>query len=230
MLETILSQGLLVVSIALAMHGAFTLYLMLYTWWQPERLRETQSPSSFEPPRHRFTALLPARHEQEVIAETIERVWRADYPHELLEVVVVCERGDGATIAEARRAIDAIQSPNVRLAVFDDFPINKPHGLNVGLQASTHEVVTIFDAEDDVHPEIFQIVNTLMVRNGASIVQAGVQLMDFESNWFAVHNVLEYYFWFRSRLHFHAGVGDGASGRQHRLSDARPGGSGGRLG
>jgi glycosyltransferase XagB len=31
--------------------------------------------------------------------------------------------------------------------------------------------------------------------------------MDFSSRWFAVHNVLEYFFWFRSRLHFHAEVG-----------------------
>ena len=31
--------------------------------------------------------------------------------------------------------------------------------------------------------------------------------MNFRSSWFAVRNVLEYYFWFRSRLHFHARVG-----------------------
>lgn len=28
--------------------------------------------------------------------------------------------------------------------------------------------------------------------------------MNFESSWWALRNVLEYYFWFRSRLHFHA--------------------------
>jgi cellulose synthase/poly-beta-1,6-N-acetylglucosamine synthase-like glycosyltransferase len=31
--------------------------------------------------------------------------------------------------------------------------------------------------------------------------------MDFSSSWYAVHNVLEYFFWFKSRLHFHARVG-----------------------
>jgi glycosyltransferase XagB len=35
-------------------------------------------------------------------------------------------------------------------------------------------------------------------------VQGGVQLMNYHSNWYSVRNVLEYYFWFRSRLHFHA--------------------------
>jgi cellulose synthase/poly-beta-1,6-N-acetylglucosamine synthase-like glycosyltransferase len=46
-----------------------------------------------------------------------------------------------------------------------------------------------------------------MIQRGAGIVQAGVQLMDFRSTWFAVHNVLEYFFWFKSRLHFHARIG-----------------------
>ena len=95
MFEGLLTSTLLVLSIALACQGGFTLYLMLYTWWQPERQAQTRSPEVFAAPTLRFTALLPARHEQEVIAETINRVWGADYPHELLEIVVICERGDG---------------------------------------------------------------------------------------------------------------------------------------
>jgi cellulose synthase/poly-beta-1,6-N-acetylglucosamine synthase-like glycosyltransferase len=58
-----------------------------------------------------------------------------------------------------------------------------------------------------VHRDVFNVANTVMQRDGAGIVQAGVQLMDFQSTWFAVHNVLEYFFWFKSRLHFHARVG-----------------------
>ena len=38
-------------------------------------------------------------------------------------------------------------------------------------------------------------------------MQAGVQLMNFRSSWLTVRNVLEYYFWFRSRLHVHARQG-----------------------
>ncbi|MBV9170879.1 MAG: glycosyltransferase [Chloroflexi bacterium] len=207
MSELLTSYILLAISVLLTAHAGFTLYLMLYTWWRPERLSATRSPSTYEVPRLRFTALLPARHEEAVIAETIARVWDANYPRALLEVVVICEAGDVATIAEAQRAIDAINHPNVRLATFSDGPVNKPHGLNVGLRLSQHEIVTVFDAEDDVHPDIFQIVNTIMLREKASIVQAGVQLMDFNSHWYAPHNVLEYFFWFRSRLHYHASVG-----------------------
>lgn len=207
MLEAAVGDGILVLSIALACQGGFTLALMLYSWWRPERLEESASPSSYREPELRFTALLPARHEEDVIAETIARVWRVNYPKSLLEIVVICERSDTGTIAQAEQAIAQIGDPNVKLVIFGDTPINKPHGLNLGLRASSHEIVTVFDAEDDVHPDILQVLNTIMLRDRTPIVQAGVQLMDFDSSWYAVHNVLEYFFWFKSRLHFHTRVG-----------------------
>ena len=95
----------------------------------------------------------------------------------------------------------------MRVITFSDKPINKPHGLNVGLRNTTHEVVTIFDSEDDIHPDIFNIVNTVMSTEGARVVQCGVQLMNYHSRWFSALNVLEYFFWFKSRLHYHAALG-----------------------
>jgi cellulose synthase/poly-beta-1,6-N-acetylglucosamine synthase-like glycosyltransferase len=43
-----------------------------------------------------------------------------------------------------------------------------------------------------------------MLNEGVRVVQSGVQLMNYDSRWFSAHNVLEYYFWFKSRLHAHA--------------------------
>jgi len=51
------------------------------------------------------------------------------------------------------------------------------------------------------------VVNTVMLEEETGIVQSGVQLMNFRDHWFAAHNCLEYFFWFKSRLHFHAAVG-----------------------
>jgi cellulose synthase/poly-beta-1,6-N-acetylglucosamine synthase-like glycosyltransferase len=67
--------------------------------------------------------------------------------------------------------------------------------------------VTIFDAEDEVHPDIVSIVNSVMVNEGVNVVQSGVQLMNYKSNWYSTFNVLEYFFWFRSRLHYQARFG-----------------------
>src|SRR5260370_8640862 len=90
------------------------------------------------------------------------------------------------------------------MVVFRDGAINKPHGLNAALQHADKDVVTIFDAEDDIHPEIFNVVNTVMLNEQVKVVQGGVQLMNFDSNWYSALNVLEYFFWFKSRLHYHA--------------------------
>ena len=63
--------------------------------------------------------------------------------------------------------------------------------------SNSFEVVTIFDAEDDIDPNIFNVVNTTMLDEPVNVVQAGVQLMNFTDHWFSIHNVLEYFFWFR---------------------------------
>ena len=209
MLLTIVYALVLVISVVLTAQAAFTLGLMLYTWARPERLEESDSPDEYLPPRLSFTAILPAKNEEGVIGDTLRRVWEADYPEELLEVVVVCEESDRGTIEEAEEVAREIGHPGVRVVTFsgEDGPVNKPRGLNVAFRETKNEVVTIFDAEDDVHEEIFDVVNTTMLQKGAGIVQAGVQLMNYGSSWYSVQNVLEYFFWFKSRLHFHAKVG-----------------------
>src|SRR5262249_22099082 len=140
----------LVLSILLTGQSIYTLYLMLYTWDQPEAYARAQAPEQFLPPSISFTVMLPARHEEDVIATTLERVVSAHYPIELLEVVVICADDDTGTIEEAQRKIDAWRAKgtaNLRVLTFSDKPVNKPHGLNVGFRNTKNEVVTIFDSE-----------------------------------------------------------------------------------
>jgi cellulose synthase/poly-beta-1,6-N-acetylglucosamine synthase-like glycosyltransferase len=201
---------LITVSLLMLAQVSFSTFLMLYTWNDARRSDEFAAPQPFAAPEKSFTVLLPARHEEEVIQHTIEGVLRANYPRELLEVVVVCRIDDGGTITKVQEKIVELVGrgiANVRLIVFQDLPINKPHGLNIGFRNTHNQVVTIFDSEDEIHPDVFNIVNTAMVTEGVNVVQAGVQLMNFDSRWFSALNCLEYFFWFKSRLHYHAAVG-----------------------
>jgi len=198
---------LLLVSLMVFTHALFSLHLMLYAWEHPERLEATRGPASFEPSRTTFSVLLPAYREEAVIYDTITRIWAANYPHHLLELIVACHADDVGTIAEATRAIRTIRSDRARIATFSTPPINKPHALNVAFRQASGEVVTVFDAEDDVDPFLFDVINTVMLREDVGVVQAGVQLMNHRDHWFSLLNCLEYFFWFQSRLHFHAKVG-----------------------
>jgi len=94
---------LLTISLVLLAMSLLALNLMLYSWENPERLRASSAPGSFLAPQHSFAVLLPARHEEAVIYETIKRVWSANYPPSLLEIVVICHADDTGTIAEAQR-------------------------------------------------------------------------------------------------------------------------------
>lgn len=198
------------ISLLLFAQVSYSTYLKLYTWNDANRRNKYRAPAKFIPPQKSFTVLLPARHEEEVIQQTIQGVLDTNYPRDLLEIVVICRVDDEGTINKVRQKIAQLDSQNVtnvRLIIFGDTPINKPHGCNVGLRYTRNEVVTLFDAEDQVHPDIFNVINTVMVTEGFNVVQAGVQLMNFDSQWFSAHNVLEYFFWFKSSLYYYSELG-----------------------
>ena len=199
---------LLLVSVLVTIQSAHTLYLTLYTWNQPRS--EAIAPETFRAPWLSFTVMLPCLHEESVIQATMGRVAGANYPPQLLQVLVVCSADDRGTISKAEEKIDALREEgleNVSLVVFHDGPVNKPHALNCALPYAANDVVTIFDAEDDMHTDIFNVINTIMLDERVRVVQAGVQLMDIDSSWYSPLNVLEYFFWFKSRLHYHARLG-----------------------
>jgi glycosyltransferase XagB len=203
-----LSAVIITISIVLCIQGIFTLMWMLYTWENPLKAKDYQSPSVYLPSKITFTALIPARNEEKVIGDTIKAVSDIDYPEELKEVIILCRNDDENTITTVNKAINSIGKKNIRLVIYDDLPINKPHCLNVGLANSKKQVVTVFDAEDQPHQDIYNIVNTLMTSEQVDVVQSGVQLMNYRSHWFSSINVLEYFFWFKSGLHFFSRIGN----------------------
>jgi cellulose synthase/poly-beta-1,6-N-acetylglucosamine synthase-like glycosyltransferase len=207
---TVVAFLFLLISLGLFAQALYSNFLLIYIWDKPGRIDGRDGPESLLPPQLRFTLLVPARHEEQVIAQTIQQVARIDYPPELLEIIIVCERNDCGTIRAARCGIRSVlspSSPRLRLATFSDGPINKPHGMNKALQIATGDVVGVFDAEDDVQPGILHTVNTILLREPVDVVQGAVQLVNHESRWFSALNCVEYFLWFNSRLHHDALAG-----------------------
>lgn len=196
----------IIFSVFLSLQNIFTLVWMLYGWSRPENEKLIYPPKKMLLPQLSFTALIPARHEENVIQDTILAVDKMNYPEELKEILILVRDDDTKTIVKAQEVIEKIGKPSVRLITFDGFPINKPHGLNIGLKKAAGQIITIFDAEDEPHRELYNVVNTIMLSESVDIVQSGVQLMNYNSKWFSAFNVLEYYFWFKSGLHFFSRV------------------------
>ncbi len=187
--------------------AAYSTLLLLYAWDVPDRSGGVPYGGDQRQPKLRFSLLLPARHEERVIAQTIRQLRRLDYPRELTEIIVICEQSDVGTIRAARDALAGLPPEHGRVVTFADGPVNKPHGLNKGLAVAGGDVVAVFDAEDDVQPGILRMVNTIMLEEPVDLVQGAVQLMNHESRWYSALNCVEYFLWFNSRLHHDAWAG-----------------------
>jgi len=188
-------------ALALTVIAVTSLWWMLHAWRTPASLVATGFPTSATDPAHSFSLIVPARHEEAVLGATLERLVGSHHPR--FEVLAVVGDDDPDTRVVAEEA--AARHPDrIRVLVDESQPKNKPKALNTALAACTGTVTAVFDAEDEVHPELLRHVDARFCDTGADVVQGGVQLMNYRSSWYALRNVLEYYFWFRSRLHFHA--------------------------
>ena len=195
--------ALVIVSLGLTVVALTTLWWMLHAWRSTDSLQATSFSSSPVEPRRSFTLLVPARHEEQVLGHTLDQLAASDHPD--FEIIAIIGHDDPGTEAVARAA--EARHPGVVSVVIDDSePKNKPRGMNTALPHARGDVLGVFDAEDEVHPRLLRLIDSRFSETGADLVQGGVQLMNVRSSWWAMRNCLEYYFWFRSRLHFHAGA------------------------
>ncbi|WP_082474014.1 glycosyltransferase [Curtobacterium sp. Leaf261] len=194
-------SALIAISVLLTCIALSTLWWMLHAWRSRDALKSTSFSTDPLPAAHRFTLLVPGRHEQDVMGQTLDMLAMQDHPD--FEIIAIVGEDDPETDRVVREA--AARHPElIRVVVDDTLPKNKPKAMNLALQYATGDIVGVFDAEDEVYPKLLTLVDSRFQETDADVVQGGVQLMNFKSSWWSLRNVLEYYFWFRSRLHFHA--------------------------
>lgn len=199
---------ILLFTFILSGQNLITLSWVLYGWSSPKSEDEIKAPKEYFAPNLSFTLLIPARNEARVIKETLKCIDAINYPKDLYEPLVLCKVDDTNTIMAVKEYIKNNNETKVRLITFDCPTTNKPVALNIGLSIAKGKVIGVFDAEDEPSNEILNIVNTIMIKESMDVVQSGVQLMDHNSHWFSLFNVLEYYFWFKSGLHFFNKIGN----------------------
>ncbi|MEV8562026.1 glycosyltransferase [Streptomyces sp. NPDC051917] len=181
--------------------AAFTLWWQMHAWRTPETLAATRFARPDGDAGLSFSLLVPARHEQAVLEHTVNGLLKSG--HGDYEIIVVVGHDDPGT-AEVAERVAASAPDRVRVVVDTNESKNKPKALNTALPHCSGDVVGVFDAEDQVHPALLAHVDHAFRITGADVVQGGVQLINFHSSWYSLRNCLEYFFWFRSRLHLHA--------------------------
>lgn len=143
----------------------------------------------------KYTVLVPAYGEPQVVAQLMRNLGALNYPIEKLEVLLLLEEDDEATIAAAQQA--GIVAPIRLLLVPPSEPRTKPKACNYGMEFATGEFTTIYDAEDEPEPlQLRRAVALLRQHPDLSCIQARLAFHNSRQNlltgWFAA----EYGLWF----------------------------------
>ena len=157
-------------------------------------LRRQETPALRVWPK--ITILAAMYDEQAIAPHFLHAMRRIDYPRDRLEVLVLLEEEDEATL----RALRACAPPPwIRLVVVPDgAPRTKPRALNHGLKLATGEIVGVFDAEDRPEPDQLRKAAAafFMAPPDLACVQAQLAWYNARTNFLTRSLALEYASWF----------------------------------
>lgn len=201
--DAMLAVLLATVSTVFLVAGATNLWWSMHAWRNPtvhEEISRRRRPGHLG--ELRFSAIVPFRREREsVVRETVRRLLQQSYEHVEIVLSVGHDDSDAVLVANSLRN----EFPDrIKMSIDLSAKKNKPKQLNSALRKCGGDFVTVLDAESLTHEGLFEHAAQVLTETGADVLQAGVQLVNHRSRWFSLRNCLEYYFWFRSRLHLHA--------------------------
>ena len=137
---------------------AMIFYQMLFTYlgymYYQRSLKEQKvfnhADDSHLPP---VSILIPAHNEELVIKKTLQSLLSLDYPSDSLEIIVI---NDGSTDNTLNIVSEiSIQDNRVRLLNIQDkdSATGKPHALNFGLKEAKHNLIAVYDADNNPEPD-----------------------------------------------------------------------------
>ncbi|MDD2858691.1 MAG: glycosyltransferase [Candidatus Nanopelagicales bacterium] len=172
----------------------------LPAFWRPE-LDDDELPI--------YTILIPAYNEENIVDKVLAHIDALDYPQSKLDVLLLLEEDDTATLEAARRA----RPPEyVRILVVPaGDPQTKPRACNYGMMFARGEFVVIYDAEDRPHPRQLRVAvaafrkaefETKYIRADRPLicVQASLNYFNADYNLLTRMFAIEYSFWFDAML------------------------------
>ena len=145
----------------------------------------------------KYTLLLPVYDEPDIVETLVQGIGQIDYPRDKLEVMLIMEADDEATISAFHAAEFDWITP---VLVPPSDPRTKPKACNYALSHHVldSELTTIYDAEDIPDPLQLRRVVALMAKHGPEVAAVQCRLAFFNerqnllTKWFS----LEYDQWF----------------------------------
>lgn len=143
-----------------------------------------------------YTVLVPVYKEPNVIRNLISCLKKISYPANKLDVIILFEEDDKATLQAAK---DCKPPINWRFIIVPDCqPRTKPKACNYGLFFARGKYLTIYDAEDIPEPDQLKKAVVAFNRGGDKYLcfQAALNYFNKDENFLTKMFTLEYSYWF----------------------------------
>ncbi len=146
-----------------------------------------------------YCVLVALRDEAEQVADLVANLAALDWPADRLEILLICEGDDPATIA-AVRAADLDERFRLLVCPVAE-PRTKPKALNYALPLCSGELLVLYDAEDRPHPgQLKEAFNKFARESDLAVLQAPLYVHNTHQGWLCRMFAIEYVTQFGSVL------------------------------
>lgn len=144
-----------------------------------------------------ISILVPVFREPDTVPRLINRLSRLHYPRSLLDLILVVEENDAATLA----ALASTSLPRwMRVIAVPDSPLRtKPRALNYAMAFARGSIIGVYDAEDAPDPDQLLRVARCFAGSGPDLacVQGMLDYFNPTTNWLSRCFTVEYASWYR---------------------------------
>ena len=145
-----------------------------------------------------ISILVPAYHEGNVLEHSVKSIFKADYPADLIDVIILTESDDHTTTKIAKQLVKDCGTRHVHIEETEE-PRGKPRALNVGLRHVRGEIVGVVDAEDIIARRLFKEV-VAMIYSGFDAVQGVLDMTNDRDGFKNMHLRAEYRYWYKTYI------------------------------
>ncbi len=144
------------------------------------------------------TFVVPAKNEEDNIAETIRRFSGVDYPKEKIEVIAINDGSTDSTLKEMLKIKKEI-GPTIRRIEVVDWKKNrgKRHGMAEGVYRAHHDIVIFIDSDSFVEPDCVKHLVKHFNDPDVGAVSGHTDVYNRDTNLLTQMQAIRYYIAFR---------------------------------
>ena len=164
------------------------------------RGKQQQEPPDGHRPLPVYSVLVALYKEESVVAQLVQALDQLDWPRSRLDIKLICEEDDIATIA-ALKALRLAREYEIVLVPVH-MPRTKPKALAYALPGVRGTYVTVYDAEDRPHPGQLREAHAAFTAAPQQVIclQAPLIITNARQSWWSALFALEYAGLFRGLL------------------------------